>query len=110
MDALAFVINTADNVATALTDLPRGTVTLKGATERTSVQIDQPVRSGHKIALHDLKEGEAVIKYGSVIGKASEEIAAGSWTHLHNVASQFDERSGTLDGESGAPTEGDVYV
>ena len=48
---------------------------------------------------------EAVIKYGVRIGHATQPVARGAWVHLHNLASDLDERSGTLDLHSGAPTD-----
>jgi altronate dehydratase len=32
-------------------------------------------------------EGEAVSKYGEVIGKASQDITPGDYVHIHNVQS-----------------------
>jgi altronate dehydratase small subunit len=49
--------------------------------------------------------GGAVVKYGVRIGHATQAIQRGAWVHLHNLASDFDERSGTLDLHSGAPTD-----
>jgi altronate hydrolase/altronate dehydratase small subunit len=46
-----------------------------------------------------------VIKYGVRIGHATEPIAVGDWIHLHNCASDLDERSNTLEVTTGAPTD-----
>ncbi|MDR1048922.1 MAG: UxaA family hydrolase, partial [Synergistaceae bacterium] len=43
------------------------------------------VPAGHKIALRDLRRGENVLKYGSVIGAASEDIPRGAHVHVHNL-------------------------
>ena len=40
----------------------------------------------HKIMLTDLKQGEAVYKYGEVIGDATADIKRGEWVHDHNIA------------------------
>lgn len=40
---------------------------------------------GHKYALTDIKAGENVIKYGSPIGHATEDIKKGDHVHTHNV-------------------------
>ena len=40
---------------------------------------------GHKYALTDIKVGENVIKYGSPIGHATENIKKGDHVHTHNV-------------------------
>lgn len=42
----------------------------------------------NKIALFDIAEGESVIKYGEVIGRASADIARGSLANDANIASQ----------------------
>ncbi len=80
----ALVISAADNVATALQQLDAGTVLELGG---VSVNVIETVRPGHKVALRRIRAGEAVIKYGSPIGTASADIAAGAHVHVHNVAS-----------------------
>ncbi|WP_319413061.1 altronate dehydratase family protein [uncultured Cohaesibacter sp.] len=41
---------------------------------------------GHKIARKAHKQGEEVIKFGEVIGRATKDIAAGEHVHSHNLA------------------------
>jgi len=41
----------------------------------------------HKVALAEIAAGEAVLKYGQVIGLASAPIRRGEWVHLHNLQS-----------------------
>jgi altronate hydrolase len=78
------VISDRDNVATALQPLQPGlTLELAGG----ALAVRDAVPSGHKIALRTIRSGEAVIKYGSPIGLATSDIAAGSHVHTHNVAS-----------------------
>jgi altronate dehydratase len=78
------VISARDNVATALQALDVGrSLDVNGVT----VAVEEPIPSGHKIALRLIHAGEAVIKYGSPIGLATTEIAAGAHVHTHNVAS-----------------------
>ena len=45
----------------------------------------EDIPQGHKFALEKISSGEAVIKYGSPIGYATEDIPAGSWIHTHNM-------------------------
>jgi len=52
-----------------------------------AIAVRETVPSGHKIALRTIRAGEAVIKYGSAIGLATEEIPAGAHVHTHNLAS-----------------------
>jgi altronate dehydratase len=80
----ALVISARDNVATALQSLQSGQrIEING----TVVVVAEPIARGHKIALHEIRAGEPVIKYGSAIGTASANIAAGAHVHTHNVAS-----------------------
>ena len=45
----------------------------------------QRILRGHKMATGAIAKGEAVKKFGQVIGFASQPIAAGDWVHEHNV-------------------------
>jgi altronate hydrolase len=47
------------------------------------------IPAGHKIALRPIANGERVIKYGEVIGHATENIEPGQWVHTHNVVPEF---------------------
>lgn len=78
------VISARDNVATALDALDAGRELRLGA--RTLV-VAEAIPRGHKIALCAIPAGDAVVKYGSPIGRASADIAAGAHVHTHNVAS-----------------------
>ena len=49
------------------------------------------IPAGHKYALKDIAKGEYVIKYGEIIGRASQDIQEGEWVHTHNVKSHLDE-------------------
>ncbi|GIX03827.1 MAG: D-galactarate dehydratase [Planctomycetaceae bacterium] len=74
------VLNPADNVAVAVRELVAGTE-LPGGRGMTREYIER----GHKVALTDISSGEAIRKYGQVIGYASMYIPQGSWVHVHNV-------------------------
>ena len=102
----AFVIDRRDNVATALGALDAGqAVPVLGESSLGSIVASEAIRPEHKIALRPIGEGEDILKYGMPIGFAVKAIAVGEWVHLHNCASHYDERSNTLDGVSGAPTD-----
>jgi SAF domain len=78
------VISAHDNVATALEVLEPGmTISAGGVT----LAIGDRIPRGHKVALRPIARGEAVIKYGSAIGTAVSDIAAGAHVHTHNVES-----------------------
>jgi len=78
------VITPRDNVATALEALAAGQV-IDANDQRVTVM--EPIASGHKVALTAIRSGELVVKYGSPIGTATTDIAAGAHVHVHNVAS-----------------------
>ena len=85
----AIVINEKDNVATTLEPLNAGakaSVEGQGRLERIELLSDIPM--GHKFALRDMEEGEAVIKYGEPIGQSTVRISRGEHVHVHNVVSQ----------------------
>jgi altronate hydrolase len=77
-----------DNVAVAARPLaPGAAVQVNGH----SVTIGDRVGAGHKLAVRPIAKGEAVRKYGQIIGFASQDIPAGGHVHVHNVtAGAFD--------------------
>ena len=44
----------------------------------------------HKYALRDIRAGEPIIKYGSPIGHATQDIAKGEHVHSHNLKTNLD--------------------
>ena len=52
---------------------------------------NEKIPAGHKYALRTIACGEYVIKYGEIIGRATQDIAEGEWVHTHNVKSHLDE-------------------
>lgn len=104
--AQAFLIKAADNVATLLSSAGSGAeVALIGSGSGFVVRALCDIEEGHKIAVTAIRRGGAVRKFGVPIGKAVSDIEPGDWVHLHNLASDYDERSATLDSHSGAPTD-----
>ncbi len=86
----AIQIDGRDNVATVTSEVEEGEVVEVLSPEgeilvKPKVAGDVPF--GHKIALRGLGKGEEIVKYGEVIGVASEAIGVGSWVHTHNVES-----------------------
>ena len=80
----ALVISDRDNVATALEPLEKGRQLDVAGVVVTTIEA---IASGHKVALRSIAAGDAVIKYGSPIGVATADIAAGAHVHTHNLAS-----------------------
>ena len=52
---------------------------------------NEQIPAGHKYALSSIRKGEYVVKYGEIIGRATQDIAKGEWVHTHNVQSHLDE-------------------
>ena len=61
--------------------------------DNVGVSLDgtSTIPAGHKYALRAIGKGETVIKYGEIIGRATQDIAKGEWVHTHNVRSHLDE-------------------
>ena len=81
MSSLARILrlNAADNVLVAL-----DTIDIGMRLETEGVAIARVPR-GHKIASRSLAKGDAILKFGQIIGFASRDIVAGDWLHEHNV-------------------------
>ena len=75
-------INPIDSVAVALQPLSKG---METELDGINITLQEDIPQGHKFALHEIKEGDPVIKYGYPIGKAKEKIPAGCWVHVHNM-------------------------
>lgn len=76
------VLDARDNVANALHALDAGASVIAGA---AAVVARVAIPMGHKLAVRDIAEGEAVVKYGHAIGRATADIRAGDHVHVHNV-------------------------
>jgi hypothetical protein len=100
----AFRAHLADNVATVLSAVDAGPLLVLGD-GRATLEVCEPVPSGHKVAAQDIAAGDPVVKYGVRVGHATTDIPAGSWVHLHCMASDYDQRSSHLDVHTGAPSD-----
>jgi len=78
------LIDPRDNVGVALVPLAAGDCLRVGGAGLRSLGA---IPFGHKVALRDIPAGEAVIKYGEVIGRAKVFITRGSHVHVHNLES-----------------------
>jgi len=74
-----------DNVALCLTAVEIGDALAMGGV------AGEAIAPGHKIATAPIARGEPVLKYGQVIGIASQDIAAGAHVHVHNVSADVAE-------------------
>jgi altronate hydrolase len=89
LSQVAVHLHPEDNIAIAARPLPPGS---ELAHERATLTLSGRVGLGHKLALRPIRKGEAVRKYGQIIGFASQDIAAGSHVHVHNVSADSFER------------------
>ncbi len=78
--APAIRLHPADNVVIALADLAAGTQPLD-----LGVPLAGPVPRGHKVAVRAIAAGETVIRYGQIIGVATQPIGPGEHVHSHNL-------------------------
>jgi altronate hydrolase len=70
-----------DNVVVGRASVPAGTaVPVEGIVTRDQIP------AGYKIATVDLREGEPIRKYNTIIGFAGADIPAGTLVHGHNIA------------------------
>jgi len=76
------VLHPSDSVGVARVVLSPGQ-----AVEAAGVRIaaSATIPAGHKIALVPIHAGDAVLRYGEVIGFASQDIAPGEHVHEHNL-------------------------
>ena len=79
-------IHESDNVVVAVKALEKGhAITV----DNRQISLKTDVPAGHKIALHDVPENAKIVKYGHIIGHATQPIAAGEWVHSHNLATDL---------------------
>lgn len=69
-----------DNIAIAKSPL----ISRTPITEEIATLEDIP--AAHKVALKDIFKGEAVLRYGQIIGFATQNILAGQHVHIQNLA------------------------
>ncbi|MBR3265820.1 MAG: altronate dehydratase [Erysipelotrichaceae bacterium] len=80
-------INENDNVVVALVNLKKGFELSDGTI------LNEDIDFGHKIALCDIPEGGAIIKYNNLIGYAKQAIRRGDHVHTHNIRTSLGENN-----------------
>ena len=74
------VLGDKDNVAIALKAILKDdAIGELGLSARTDIP------KGHKVAKRAIPSGEAVFKYGQIIGRSTKDISAGEHVHTHNI-------------------------
>ncbi len=82
------ILNEKDNVATAVQVLVKGqTARVRRNREEVEIVMTEDIPYGHKFAVRDIAVGEDILKYGEVIGRATQSIANGSHAHVQNIES-----------------------
>ena len=90
MSLRALIIHGDDNVANLIGPGTKGDsveCTTEGEQETKVVTLLDDIPPNHKFAPVDIKAGEPIIKYGLNIGRASCDIQAGQYVHVHNIES-----------------------
>jgi altronate hydrolase len=73
------ILSPADSVAILTERVPAGARPLG-----RGVTLGGPVSPGHKLALAAIPKGAEILKFGQIIGYATEDIAEGAHVHTHN--------------------------
>lgn len=83
------VLDPNDSVATALRDLDGPAVVSIASPDgaRFDLEILQPIKLGHKVAIVEIPAGTPAIKHGEPFGLATADIAPGEYAHVHNIIS-----------------------
>lgn len=85
---IAIIMDPKDNVATLLSDVDKDDVIQATLGEKsTEERVKESIPFGHKFALSRIGKGENVVKYGEIIGRATQDIDKGYHVHVHNVES-----------------------
>ena len=82
MEIRAIVLSQKDNVAVLTEHAQAGDTAMM---PNDFLLVQETIPTGHKMAICSISAGEGIYKYGVVIGRAKQDIAAGEWVHTHNV-------------------------
>jgi altronate dehydratase small subunit len=81
------VLHPSDNVATLIDAGRAGEECLLQGERTGRVTLLQDVAFGHKVCVAEVSRGGDILKYGQVIGKATQSITIGEHAHVHNLDS-----------------------
>ena len=76
-------LDAKDNVMVALQDLPDGMIIDTG--NGSILRLTEKIPAKHKFFLQDLPPGSDIIMYGVLVGRAQQEITAGSRMNVFNT-------------------------
>ncbi len=84
----AILLNSKDNVATSVQNLEAGQQAIvRLGCNLVKVSLAENIPYGHKFAVRSIANGETIIKYGEIIGRATAEIKTGCHAHVQNIES-----------------------
>ncbi len=82
----ALIMHPTDNVATAVEEIESGEeVRVPMEDGVVSLEAQERIPFGFKIALAEIPRGAIIRKYGETIGTAGTVIARGALVHIHNL-------------------------
>jgi altronate hydrolase len=97
-------LHPTDNVVVATADLSPGDIV-------DDVKIIRRIPRGHKAAVRPIPKDTPALKFGQIIGFATQDIAPGDWVHEHNIAFQSVDRDYEfeVDAKDPAPLGGATF-
>ena len=96
----AIHLRPADNIAVAAKLIPAGTQLTH---DYGTITLPVVIQMGHKFAVVPIQEGDAVRKFGQIIGFATKPVAVGGHVHVHNVKVEKFERDYAYGADLPAP-------
>src|SRR3569833_2060794 len=78
-------LHPTDNEVVAVADISPGDIV-------DDVKIIRRIPRGHKAAVRAIAKGTPALKFGQIIGFATQDIVPGDWVHEHNIAFQSVDR------------------
>lgn len=75
----AIRLSPKDNVVVAVDEIAQGALAAGG------IAANARITRGHKMAVAPIEIGQPVLKFGQIIGFATEAIQPGDWIHEHNT-------------------------
>ena len=90
-------LHPTDNVVVAVAGLSPGDIV-------DDVKITRRIPPGHKAAVRAIKKDEPALKFGQIIGFATQDIAPGDWVHEHNIGFHAVDRDYQFEVDARDPT------
>ena len=81
------VLHPSDNVATLIDAGRAGDDCALQGERGGRLTLLQDVAFGHKVCIAEIPHGGEILKYGQVIGRATQAITMGEHAHVHNLDS-----------------------